>query len=141
MKLDLFGKSGNHPETSHLMKGLPNLRPTRQSMETAWFQTGEYSLSASSLYHSFCLYSHTHSIIAFIRYPEDPSLGTWVVTQRTNLGHLKDDDTRNERVKALNKIGFEWNPRKDDDAKRWKDMLARLKAYKAKHGHCQVPQR
>jgi hypothetical protein len=63
---------------------------------------------------------------------EDPSLGAWVTTRRTDYraGRLPD-----EQVQRLNKMGFDWDPFKTV----WETRFAELKAYQEKHGHCRFP--
>lgn len=66
------------------------------------------------------------------RYKEDRVLGKWV-------SHLREYYTSNqlseERIKALEAIGFVWNPH----LARWNASFERLKAYKEKFGDCRVP--
>jgi hypothetical protein len=67
-------------------------------------------------------------------WPENPQLGSWVVTQRVwqKNGRLSAD-----RKSLLDELGFVWAP--VDDA--WEKMFAELKRYKDEHGHCNVPDR
>jgi len=59
-------------------------------------------------------------------------LGAWVNRQRLEYhrGLLAA-----ERVRRLNKIGFDWNP----SDPRWPEIYARLEAFRKTHGHCNVP--
>lgn len=67
------------------------------------------------------------------KFPENPSLGTWVTTRRQSYTKGKlDKDSINE----LNALGFSWSV---SDALQ-QNMLADLKSFKKKHGHCNVPQ-
>src|SRR5437660_3050872 len=66
------------------------------------------------------------------RWPENPVLSQWVITQRSNRDKL--DSTKRTR---LDEIGFTWQVR---DAQ-WQEMFDALAAYKNKHGHCKVPQK
>lgn len=48
------------------------------------------------------------------------------------------------RILQLESIGFEWRVKQKMKRyydKQWESMLERLLAYKAKHGHCNVPKR
>lgn len=75
------------------------------------------------------------------RYPEDPSLGCWVSTQRRHYkkaAQKPGEGLTPERTARLREIGFEWtgeNPRH----KNWDIRFAELKEFKAKYGHAQVP--
>ncbi|CAB9496719.1 helicase [Seminavis robusta] len=75
------------------------------------------------------------------RYPDDPSLGCWVSTQRR---HYKKSLTNpgeglsKERAAKLVAMGFEWtgeNPRH----KNWDMRYEQLKEFKEQYGHAQVP--
>ena len=59
-------------------------------------------------------------------------LGRWVANQRTGhkMGKLSE-----ERVRKLEDLGIVWNPTPS-----WDERLDELTKYKAKHGHCNVPQ-
>jgi hypothetical protein len=69
------------------------------------------------------------------RWAEDPGLGSWVHNQRGG------DGVTAERAAKLEELGFVWEGSRgtSDDAK-WEAQLARLVAYKAAHGDCNVPQ-
>jgi hypothetical protein len=74
-------------------------------------------------------------------YPPDPILARWVATQRRQktLRQLKQ-----ERISALNEIGFDWTvapERSLGNPEAWDAMFEVLKQYKATHGNCLVPQR
>jgi hypothetical protein len=79
------------------------------------------------------------------RWPEDPALGQWVSRQRT----LKKKLDRGElcegrsaaRAARLEALGFEWVKQtwKWSDDAGWDLWLAKLAAYKAAHGDCNVP--
>ncbi|KAL3785880.1 hypothetical protein HJC23_008768 [Cyclotella cryptica] len=59
-------------------------------------------------------------------------LGKWVSYQCSRR-HMKSLNM--QRVKLLEAIGFIWN--RHDDV--WDGRFSELKAYKGKHGHCEVP--
>jgi hypothetical protein len=70
---------------------------------------------------------------------EDINLGRWVVKTRRlrKAGRLRAD-----RVRRLNEIGFVWNPIKKRQSEHdvlWARWLARLQAFRQKHGHWRVP--
>ncbi len=59
-------------------------------------------------------------------------LGWWVINQRTfrTKGVLSE-----ERIRRLDEIGFDWDPRESQ----WEEMFKELLSYKAKHGNINVP--
>jgi Helicase associated domain len=59
-------------------------------------------------------------------------LGTWIDTQRTER-----DTMSAERRKRLDAIGFVWDPLESA----WEKGFASLTKFKAREGHCRVPQR
>ena len=56
--------------------------------------------------------------------------GTWVKTQRE-----KKDNIPSERRQQLDDIGFEWDPL----TTQWEEGFAALEMFKAREGHCRVP--
>jgi Helicase associated domain len=64
----------------------------------------------------------------------DLQLGVWVTTLRLRQkrGHLSE-----ERKAQLDKLGFPWDPR----GSRWDTNFAKLKSFKDRHGHCNVPEK
>lgn len=75
---------------------------------------------------------HGHCIVPN-SWPENPSLGRWVGTQRQDYqrGRL-----RKERYQRLSDLGFVW----DADHAEWENKFAALVRYKIEYGHCNVPQ-
>lgn len=79
-----------------------------------------------------------------IRYKENPSLGQWVSTQRQEYGAKikgRRSNTTQERIKALEEIGFQWFLRdtsKMAPRKSWESHFQCLVSFKEKHGHCDV---
>eukprot|EP00957_Ditylum_brightwellii_P049412 3749148-Ditylum_brightwellii.AAC.1 len=86
------------------------------------------------------------------QYKADMVLARWVLQVRlqyknfnktviTKKGDKKKSQARNtltdERIKLLNSIGFVWDPNNAF----WWEQFESLRAYKAEHGHCSVPQR
>jgi hypothetical protein len=65
------------------------------------------------------------------RYKHDRKLAKWVGTQRHRKKNLDED-----QEEALDDIGFVWNYLEHS----WRTQFKRLVAYKAQHGHCNVPQ-
>lgn len=61
---------------------------------------------------------------------KDPQLGKWVSAQRGRASSLSK-----EQVEKLNRIGFEWHPRKAA----WYSMCAELQVYQLHYGNCDVP--
>ena len=64
---------------------------------------------------------------------QNPKLANWVVTQRDRC---KAGLMPNEQVRLLDKLGFSWKQRERGS---WDDRLAEVAAFKAKHGHCEIP--
>ena len=66
------------------------------------------------------------------KFPENPSLASWIVMQRQRKikGRLSK-----ERVDRLTEIGFDWNPLESA----WEENFLALEQYKAKQGDCNVP--
>jgi len=74
------------------------------------------------------------------KYPQNPSLGTWVNKQRMEYKLLLDghkSSMTEERLQALASIGFTWAKRKGQVT--WDIKFAQLKEYKALHGDCLIP--
>ena len=66
------------------------------------------------------------------KWPENPELGTWVSTQRTNKRNGKLSGERQQMLEAL---GFDWDPH----STQWETMFTALKSYKASDDDCNVP--
>ena len=72
-------------------------------------------------------------------FSKNPKLGTWVSCQRTKFNLLMDgkkSSMTEERMRQLNKIGFDWGSHNYDA---WGEMYKVLHLYKEKHGDCNVP--
>jgi hypothetical protein len=67
------------------------------------------------------------------RYVNNPTLASWVGTQRIskNNNRLSED-----RLRRLDEIGFAWDPYSSVWEERFKELLS----YKVAHGNCDVPQ-
>jgi hypothetical protein len=74
------------------------------------------------------------------RWAEDPRLARWVNTQRQGKRALDRgapwSGMTAARVTRLEALGFVWEPA----AASWEAKLAKLEAYKHRHGDCNVPQ-
>jgi hypothetical protein len=71
-------------------------------------------------------------------YSKSTKLAHWVATQRTNYWLHREGKTSpmtSERVKALEGIGFVWNP----PSSSWENRLSELADHRKIHGHCNVP--
>lgn len=76
-------------------------------------------------------------------YPKNNQLACWVRQQRTHyrlLAEGKPSCINPERIGSLQMLGFTWTTR-GTPAEMWAAKLEELKAYKAEHGHCVVPQK
>jgi hypothetical protein len=63
-------------------------------------------------------------------YPQDPSLGICVISQRTSRETMDE-----QKHRLLDEIGIDWDPLKTA----WKEQFQKLIAYKTLHGDCNVP--
>jgi len=73
-------------------------------------------------------------------YPDNPSLGCWVATQRTQRRFLqkgKPSTLTMERMKGLNNLGFEWSIVATHTS--FEQRIEQLKKYKTKYNHMRVP--
>jgi hypothetical protein len=73
-------------------------------------------------------------------HPDNPALAQWTKRQRYQY-KLKQDSKRStitdERVRALDEVGFVWDSHKAV----WSERLEELKEFKKRHKHCNVPSR
>jgi len=67
------------------------------------------------------------------RWKNDPSLANWVSSQRERQ---KNEVLPEDRVRMLDALDFTWQSR---DVGTWEDRLAEVAAFKAEHGHCDIP--
>jgi len=67
------------------------------------------------------------------RWKDNHKLAAWVSAQRQRRKQGKLSD---EEVRLLDKLGLTWKSR---DVGTWEDRLAEVAAFKAKHGHCEIP--
>jgi hypothetical protein len=85
------------------------------------------------------------------RWAEDPTLGNWVNAQRRLKRNLDRGEPGEgmtaERAAKLTALGLSWSPfpkargASHPNEAAWEAQLARLAAYKAAHGDCNVPYR
>lgn len=76
-------------------------------------------------------------------YEENEQLATWVAKQRSQYKLMqqgKESHINARRVEALDKIGFDWSPA-FYMLDLWQQRFDELLKFKAKHGHCNVPQK
>jgi len=72
---------------------------------------------------------------------EDKSLHAWVRTQREakkDFDKGKSTKMTQERVDALNSIGFQWVVGHQSKDGKWEEMFQSLMQYKQQHGHTRV---
>mmetsp|Transcript_10011 Transcript_10011/g.12367 ORF Transcript_10011/g.12367 Transcript_10011/m.12367 type:complete len:218 (-) Transcript_10011:18-671(-) len=72
---------------------------------------------------------------------DNKSLAVWVHTQRTQyrlMTEKKKSRLTPSRAQALSNIGFEWGKNSNEV---WQKHYTELKSFKARTGHCRVPQR
>ena len=72
-----------------------------------------------------------------------PKLGIWARSQRyaRRMEEEKPTSTTDERIRALDAIGFDWGIRRTDLASNWSERVGQLCKFKAQFGHCRVPAR
>lgn len=96
-----------------------------------WTEKFEELLHFRELY-GHCLVPNCH--------PNNPALAQWTKRQRYQY-KLKVDGKRStitdERVRALDEVGFVWDSHKAV----WAERLEELKDFKKQFGHCNVPSR
>ena len=78
---------------------------------------------------------HGHCNVPW-EYPPNPGLGRWVskLRERKKHGELAQD-----RVLLLDALGFCWVRKRLGVPVSWEQHINDLKAFKKKHGHCNVP--
>ncbi len=67
------------------------------------------------------------------RWPEDKRLATWVINQRVLR---REGSLNSDKVDLLDTVGFNWQPK----SHQWRGNYLALLEFRAKHGHCRVPQ-
>eukprot|EP00592_Proboscia_alata_P014320 CAMPEP_0194392996 /NCGR_PEP_ID=MMETSP0174-20130528/123050_1 /TAXON_ID=216777 /ORGANISM="Proboscia alata, Strain PI-D3" /LENGTH=370 /DNA_ID=CAMNT_0039188627 /DNA_START=594 /DNA_END=1704 /DNA_ORIENTATION=+ len=76
------------------------------------------------------------------KFPQNPSLGGWVFNQRKSYkGHLKGDPSSSmtaDRIRRLNKVGFEWECYKNQS---WERSYEEIVNFVQEFGHTKVPQK
>ena len=81
--------------------------------------------------------AHGHCRVPIHHSVDNVNLGRWVNTQRNAYKSFKDgkdSPMTQERIDALEKIGFEWKGNIG-----FEDHFQKLVQYKESHGHCRVP--
>ena len=82
--------------------------------------------------HGHCQVPRNHSV-------DNVKLGRWVNTQRTQYKNFKDGKSSpmtQERIDALERIGFHWGKRQGG----WEAQFRLLKEFQEENGHCRVLQ-
>ena len=75
------------------------------------------------------------------RYKDNPSLGSWMTTQRKHYKLMKESKSSSrsaERLEALNDAGFRWYPKKGSNV-RWIEQYEELKQFKPNKVNSVVP--
>ena len=76
------------------------------------------------------------------QYAANPKLGQWVSRQRSNYRLYKEgkpSPMTEERIRALESVGFDWETSKTDLASIWGERFQQLREFKVQFGHCRVP--
>jgi len=117
----------------HFSKGkLTSNRIAR--LEAIGFEWDPLASEWENNYERLNVFSAKHGHCRVVRfYKEDPKLGMWVAQQRA--AH-KRGTLSNDLIARLEYLGFQW----DLHTTLWDKSLEKLNEFKAKHGHCRVPQ-
>eukprot|EP00934_Nitzschia_sp_Nitz4_P006546 Nitzschia sp. Nitz4//scaffold47_size129522//1526//2673//NITZ4_003530-RA/size129522-processed-gene-0.0-mRNA-1//1//CDS//3329552737//6536//frame0 len=122
-KKDVSIKSSPSPQ---LLKGSPNISAEQSDR---WNERFDELLKFKREYGHCCVPSY---------WPQNNPLAQWVKRQRYQQ-KLRAEGKRStltpERKHTLDKVGFVW----DSHAAFWEERLDELKAFRAKHGHSNIP--
>ena len=79
------------------------------------------------------------------KYDANPMLGKWVSTQRSNYRMYHQEGKRSpmteERIRALESVGFDWESDRNELTSMWGERFEQLREFKVQFGHCLVPRR
>lgn len=114
----LFAGPDVHSETMRAAITAKILTPTGASWDEMFGR-----LVAFKKTHGTCYVAPAHGEV---------QLSNWIVTQRVARRGRR---LSKRQVTLLDSVGFAWDPKKDA----WTVMVAQLSAWKAQHGHCNVP--
>jgi superfamily II DNA or RNA helicase len=78
-------------------------------------------------------YGHCNIPCSPSGFRQDYSLAKWVSLQRQNY---KSGELSDEKIKSLEVVGFDWEPRDNY----WRKMHKKLLKFKEENGHCRVPE-
>jgi hypothetical protein len=99
------------------------------------YQAGQWA----DRFNDLCLYREKHgNCLVPNKYREDLSLARWVTRQRYQYKLMiegRSSTITEERVKALEEIGFAW----DSQGALWGERLEELKKFRSIYMHCNVP--
>lgn len=82
------------------------------------------------------LYEWTRSIRNNYRHQ---ALNRTMLDSNTSVSSRRRPRLSPRKMKALNDIGFDWEPQERQDYLRWEDMIIRLESFVAEYGHTRVP--
>ena len=133
-----FQEGKASPMTKQRIRDLEIIRfdwgTSRTDSETIWSMRFQQLLEFKSQY--------GHCVVP-IKYTAHPKLGSWVSSQRCQYRLYeegKPTTMTEERIRELEKVGFEWNTSKSDFKSIWRGRFKQLTRFKAQFGHCLVPQ-
>lgn len=136
-----FGQQAQHlpvEERASLAQVLP---PPREAQGRKSRKNFEYRLQEVITFqqkHGHCMIPH--------KCKENPSLGTWIDTQRRRYRKTMDSTTAKksgglfisqDHIDRLEEVGFVFEPRLSR-RDTWDKRVQEIKKYKTKHGHCNV---
>jgi hypothetical protein len=117
-------RNSRHSLNAERFKQLESIGFVWEPLEDRWVQSFNY-LEAFKAREGHCRVPVTHK-------EESHKLGQWVSVQRTSKDLLSA-----ARRQRLEDIGFVWDPL----AEAWEDAFSELQTFKAREGHCLVPQK
>ena len=138
-----------HNQRRHVknyIKGDASSKMTKDRIELlnkVGFEWGRCCLPWENMYKKLVSFVHEFGHAKVPRqYPENPSLGIWVVKQRQSYKKFLNDDSSSnmtkDRIQLLNKVGFEWNLR---HCQPWGKQFEELVNFVQVFGHTRVPTR
>jgi hypothetical protein len=128
-----LGKWAGNQRTNYFNGSLSQERV--KQLESIGFEWNLHKIGWTETFERLVAYKKEHGHCNIPRNYNDgrkPHLGMWANTQRTTYFN---ESLSQERVKQLESVGFEWNPRKMG----WTETFDRLVTYKKESGHCNVP--
>jgi Helicase associated domain len=108
-------------------------------------RTRSYDQRWKSRFQDLVKYKLTHGDCVVPKSYKDKGLHSWVRKQRIlkkdfDLGLASDESMTQERVNALNSVGFAWVVGHQSNDTQWESNFQQLVIFKSQYGHTRVPQ-